>query len=129
MNIKITLPKFQTDNNIANTTSKEQILGIKAFSIENNIPEEFLRIRLFLSKSADGLSPITASIWLWDRALGGQTSLKIKGPHTTDRSVEKCLESLGFKFDKEWSHERIYREIVIQIGKQLGCKNVFVVEI
>ena len=129
MNIKITHPKFQTDNNIANTTSKEQILGIKAFSIENNIPEEFLRIRLFMSKSADGLSPITASVWLWDRALGGQTSLKIKRPRTIDESVEKCLKSLGFQFDKEWGHERIYKEILIQIGEQLGCKNVFVVEL
>ena len=129
MNIKITLPKFQTDNNIANTTSKEQILGIKAFSIANNIPTEFLRIRLFMSKSADGLSPITASIWLWDSVLGGQTSLKIKGPHTFDESVEKCLESLGFKFDKEWGHERNYKEILIKIGEQLGYKNVFVVEI
>jgi len=129
MNIKITHPKFQTDNNIANTTSKEQILGIKAFSIENNIPEEFLRIRLFMSKSADGLSPITASVWLWNSVIGGQTSLKINGPHTTDRSVEKCLESLGFKFDKEWAHERIYKEILIQIGEQLGHKNVFVVEL
>jgi len=129
MNIKITHPKFQTDNNIANTTSKEQILGIKAFSVVCNIPIEFLRIRLFMSKSANGLSPITASVWLWDSVLGGQTSLKIKGPHTTDRSVEKCLESLGFKFNKEWGHERIYKEILIQIGEQLGHKNVFVVEI
>jgi len=129
MNIKITHPKFQTDNNIANTTSKEQILGIKAFSIENNIPEEFLRIRLFISKSSNGVSPITASVWLWDRALGGQTSLKIKRPRTIDESVEKCLKSLGFQFDKEWGHERIYKEILIQIGEQLGCKNVFVVEL
>jgi len=129
MKIKITLPKFQTDNTIVNTTSKEQILGIKAFSIVNNTPEEFLRIRLFMSKSANGLSPITASVWLWDSVLGGQTSLKIKGPHTTDRSVEKCLEALGFKFNKEWGHERIYSEILTQIGKQLGHKNVFIVEI
>ena len=129
MNIKITHPKFQTDNNIANTTSKEQILGIKAFSIENNIPEEFLRIRLFISKSSNGVSPITAPVWLWDRALGGQTSLKIKRPRTIDESVEKCLKSLGFQFDKEWGHERIYKEILIQIGEQLGCKNVFVVEL
>ena len=129
MNIKITHPKFQTDKNIANTTSKEQILGIKAFSIENNIPEEFLRIRLFISKSSNGVSPITASVWLWDRALGGQTSLKIKRPRTIDESVEKCLKSLGFQFDKEWGHERIYKEILIQIGEQLGCKNVFVVEL
>ena len=129
MNIKITHPNFKTDNNIVDTTSKEQILGIKAFSIENNIPEEFLRISLFISKSSNGMSPITASIWLWDSVLGGQTSLKIKRPRTTDESVEKCLESLGFKFEKEWGHERIYKEILIQIGEQLGHKNVFVVEL
>ena len=129
MNIKITHPNFKTDNNIANTTSKEQILGIKAFSVVIDVPIEFLRIRLFISKSSNGMSPITASIWLWDSAIGGQTSLKIKRPRTTDESVEKCLESLGFKFEKEWGHERIYKEILIQIGEQLGHKNVFVVEL
>ncbi len=50
MNIKITHPNFKTDNNIANTTSKEQILGIKAFSVVIDVPIEFLRISLLYQK-------------------------------------------------------------------------------